>query len=62
MDVSLDCSLRQARGAGRLSLAQAGAFQLDAVGTVNDAIQNGVSQGHVTNDLVPATDRNLAGD
>jgi len=47
MDVSLDCSLRQARGAGRLSLAQAGAFQLDAVGTVNDAIQNGVSQGHV---------------
>ena len=32
----------------RAPLAQAGAFQLQAVGAVDDAIQNGVSQGHVT--------------
>ena len=31
-------------------LAQTGAFQLEAMGAVNDAIQNGVAQGHVADD------------
>jgi len=43
-------------------LVQADAFQLEAMGTVNDTIQNGVAQGHVADDIVPASHRDLAGD
>jgi hypothetical protein len=41
---------------------QAFAAEFDAVGVVNNSIQNGVSQGWIPNDIVPAGHRNLAGD
>lgn len=43
-------------------LAQAGAFQFDAVGAVDDAVQDGISQSHIADDLMPAGYGNLAGD
>ena len=43
-------------------LAQAFAFQLDAVGIVDEPIQDGVGQRWVADDVVPAVDRHLAGD
>ncbi len=54
LDVSPGCSVRQVRGAGCLLLAHAGALQLEAVGTVDNAIQNCVAQSHVADDLMPA--------
>ena len=35
-------------------LAQAFAFQLDAVGIVDEPVQDGVGQGRVADDVVPA--------
>ena len=43
-------------------LAQAFASQLDAVGVVNDSVEDGVGQGGNTNQVVPAVDGNLTGD
>ena len=43
-------------------LAQAVAVELDAVGVVDDAVEDGVGQCRVADDLVPALDRQLAGD
>jgi hypothetical protein len=62
--VSPGRGVRQARGGagGRLALAQAGALQLEAVGTVDDTVQDGVAQSHVAHDLVPAGHGDLAGD
>ncbi len=42
MDVSLDCSIRQARNAGRRSFAQAATLQLEAVSAMNNAVDNGI--------------------
>jgi len=43
-------------------LAQAFAPQLDPVRVVDDPIEDGVGQRRVADDLVPAVDRQLAGD
>jgi hypothetical protein len=42
--------------------AQALAAQFDAVGVVDDTIEDGVSQGGIAHEFVPALDRKLAGD
>ncbi len=47
---------------GGAPLAHAVAVELDAVGVVDDAIEDGVGQGGIADDLVPALDRQLAGD
>jgi len=38
------------------------AFEIDAMGAMDDAVENGVAQGGIANHLVPAIDRDLAGD
>jgi len=43
-------------------LAQAFSFQLDAMGVVDEPVQDGVGQGRVADDVVPAVDWHLAGD
>jgi hypothetical protein len=47
---------------GSAPLAQAVAFELDAVGVVDNAVEDSVGQRGVADDLVPAFDRQLAGD
>ena len=47
---------------GSAGLAQAFALELDAVRVVYDAIEDGVGQRWIADDLVPAVDRHLAGD
>ena len=42
--------------------AQAVAFEFDAMGIVDDAVENGVGAGGFTDQVVPAVDRDLAGD
>src|SRR4029077_2318933 len=42
--------------------AQRRAFEVDAMGAMDDAVENGVSQGGITDDFMPAIDRDLAGD
>ena len=42
--------------------AQRWAFEIDAMGAMDDAVENGVAQGGIANHLVPAIDRDLAGD
>src|SRR4051794_38179346 len=42
--------------------AQRWTFEIDAMGTMDDAVENGVGQGGIANHLVPAIDRDLAGD
>jgi hypothetical protein len=36
--------------------------QFDAIGIVYEAIEDGVGDGRISDDLVPSVDRNLAGD
>ena len=43
------------------ALAQRRAFEVDAMGAMDDAVENGVSQGGITDDFMPAIDRDLAG-
>jgi urease gamma subunit len=43
-------------------LAQALTFEVNAVSVVKDAIEHGVRQGGISNDLVPWIRRDLAGD
>jgi hypothetical protein len=47
---------------GGATLAQAVALKLDPVGIVDDAVEDGVHQGGIADDLVPARDWQLAGD
>src|SRR5215469_18602553 len=42
--------------------AQRRAFEIDAMGAMDDAVKNGIGQGGIANHLVPATDWDLAGD
>src|SRR4051794_18595000 len=42
--------------------AQGFAAQLEAVGIVDDAIQDRVGEGRIADQVVPAIDRDLAGD
>src|SRR5271169_6061008 len=50
-------------GSSRSSrFAQAFATQLDAIGVVDDAIENGVGQSGISHEFIPAVDRKLAGD
>src|SRR5689334_6673001 len=42
--------------------AQRRAFEVDAMGAVDDAVEDGVCQGGIANHLVPAIDGDLAGD
>ena len=44
-----------------LPLAQAGSLQLDAVGAMDDAIQDRVTDGRVAHEFMPARHGNLAG-
>jgi len=45
-----------------LLLAQTVAAELEAVGIVNDAVEDGVSECRLSDQGVPAVDRDLAGD
>lgn len=47
---------------GRVLFAQRVALELEAMGVVHDAIEDGVGDGRLGDDVVPAVDRNLAGD
>src|SRR5712692_999152 len=42
--------------------AQGGALELDAVGAMEDAVDDGVGQSRIADYLVPSVDRDLAGD
>jgi hypothetical protein len=44
-----------------VALAQAGTFQLDAVGPMNDAIQNRIPDRWVSDQFVPSVHWDLAG-
>ena len=52
----------RSRSSGGSLLAQAVAAQFDAVGVVDDPIEDGVGQGGIADEFVPAIDRKLAGD
>ena len=43
-------------------LSHAFSFQDDAVGVVDEAVEDGVGEGGIADDLVPVFDRDLAGD
>src|SRR6266567_5772405 len=43
-------------------LAHAVSLELEAVCVVNEAVENGVRDGGISDDLVPVIDRHLAGD
>jgi len=59
--VSLFLGVRQAFGdRDRVALAET-FFELDAMCAVNGAVQDRVAQGGVPDDVVPATNRDLAG-
>ena len=47
---------------GLFRLAHRRSVQCDAVGGVDDAVEDGVGQGGIADDLVPMLDRHLAGD
>lgn len=42
-------------------LAHAFAWEMKAMGVVNEAVENGVSQGRIADGLMPVLDRELAG-
>jgi hypothetical protein len=46
----------------RLLLAQAVAAELQAMRVVDDAVEDGVGEGRFADQVVPAVDRDLAGD
>src|SRR5215472_7424780 len=46
----------------RLLLAQAVAAELQAMSVMDDAVENGVGEGRFADQIVPAVDRDLAGD
>ena len=48
--------------AGDEAPAQRWAFEIDAMGAMDDAVENAVGQGGIANHLMPAIDRDLAGD
>ncbi len=45
-----------------MALAQALSGQFDAIGVVDDAVEDGVGEGGNADQIVPAGDGNLAGD
>src|SRR5260370_8213909 len=47
---------------GLLLLSEALSFEFDAVGVVDEAIEDGVGDGGISDDFVPAIDGQLAGD
>ena len=51
----------RSRSSGSM-LTQALAAQFDAVGVVDDPIEDGVGQGGIADEFVPAIDRKLARD
>ena len=62
-DVSPGRSVRQARsGTCGLALAQAGSLQFEAVRAVDDAIQDGIADRRIPDDIVPTCHGDLAGD
>ena len=52
----------RSRSSGSSLLAQALAAQFDAICVVDDPIEDGVGQGGIAHEFVPAIDRKLAGD
>ena len=44
------------------AIAQGFTTELDAVGVVNDAVEDGVGEGRIADDVVPLRDGNLTGD
>jgi len=45
-----------------IALAQRFSLQQQAMGVVDQPVQNGIGNGRITNHLVPVVDRDLAGD
>ena len=58
----IEWCLRSSVEFGSASFAKAFSAKIDAVGVVNDAVQNRVGQRGKSDDLVPAVHGNLAGD
>jgi hypothetical protein len=59
--VSVFLGVHQAFGdRDRVALAETFAFELDAMCAVNDAVQDRVAQSGIPDDVVPATNRDLA--
>ena len=56
------CMGSSSDGFGGLLPAQTIATELQSVGVVNDAVEDGVSQRRLADQVVPAVDRDLAGD
>src|SRR5712691_44413 len=56
------CAGSSGVGFGRLLLAQAVALELQAMGVVDDPVEDGVGEGRLADQVVPAVDRDLAGD
>src|SRR5713226_993674 len=56
------CAGSSGDGFGRLLLAQTVALELQAMGVVDDPVEDGVGEGRLADQVVPAVDRDLAGD
>src|SRR5947209_4667659 len=56
------CAWSSGDGFGRLLLAQTVALELQAMGVVDDPVEDGVGEGGLADQVVPAVDRDLAGD
>src|SRR5258708_27632967 len=56
------CAWSSGDGFGRLLLAQTVALELQAMGVVDDPVKDGVGEGGLADQVVPAVDRDLAGD
>src|SRR6266478_8627828 len=56
------CAGSSGDGFGRLLLAQTVALELQAMGVVDDPVEDGVGEGGLADQVVPAVDRDLAGD
>ena len=62
-DVSIGVIARSSHGAlPSLLFSEGIAAKLDAVGVVDDAVEDGVGQGRIADQIMPAVHRDLAGD
>src|SRR6266849_9975641 len=56
------CAWSSGDGFGCLLLAQTVALELHTMGIVDDPVEDGVGKGRLADQVVPAVDRDLAGD
>ena len=62
-DLSIGVIVRSSHGVlPSLLFSNGFASELDPVGVVDDAVEDGVGQGGITDQIVPPVDRDLAGD